>query len=213
MDALLDYPALGRAWEKVRANGGGPGTDGVTLKQFAGHLQAWLWSLVTEVQSGTYRPQPLLSVTISKPGKKDRHLAIPSVRDRVLQTLVAQYLTPILEQEFEDISYGYRPGRSVDAAVRHVMRLRDRGYKWVVDADIRSYFDSITKTINSKATFSGLPGVQPQGVLAPAWLFHVKPAQHRGWTPGSPPGGSGPDVPAPRCGSWKGPGHSRRATP
>ena len=140
---LLDYPRLGQAWEKVRRNGGGPGSDGITLEQFARHLQANLWSLVTEVRAGSYQPRPLLAVSLRKPGKKPRKLAIPAVRDRVLQTLIAQHLTPRLEQEFEDVSYGYRAGRSVDAAVRRVMRLRDQGYLWVVDADISSYFDNI----------------------------------------------------------------------
>lgn len=143
LDQLLDYPALTRAWEKVWQNGGAAGTDEQNLKQFSHNLQANLWALVTEVESGSYRPRPLLAVTIERAGKKPRKLAIPSVRDRVLQTLVAQHLTPILEAEFEEISFGYRPGRSVDSAVRQVMQLRDRGYLWVVDADISKYFDEI----------------------------------------------------------------------
>ncbi|MBU0500430.1 MAG: CRISPR-associated endonuclease Cas1 [Gammaproteobacteria bacterium] len=140
---LLDYANLRLAWDRVRQNGGCAGTDGQTLSQFHHNLQANLWSLRIEIESGSYVPRPLLAVVASEPGRRDRMLAIPSVRDRVLQTAVAQYLTPILEAEFEDCSYGYRPGRSVDAAVRSVMRYRDRGYRWVVDADITHYFDEI----------------------------------------------------------------------
>ncbi|OGT89106.1 MAG: CRISPR-associated endonuclease Cas1 [Gammaproteobacteria bacterium RIFOXYA12_FULL_61_12] len=140
---ILDYANLRLAWDRVRQNGGCAGTDGQTLSQFHHNLQVNLWALRIEVENGSYVPRPLLAVTVSEPGRRDRMLAIPSVRDRVLQTAVAQYLTPILEAEFEDCSYGYRPGRSVDAAARKVMRYRDLGYRWVVDADITRYFDEI----------------------------------------------------------------------
>ena len=87
------------------------------------------------MQNGTYRPHPLLAVAIERPGRAPRQLAIPSVRDRVAQTAVANALAPVLEREFEDCSFGYRPSRSVDLALRRVMHYRDRGFRWVVDAD------------------------------------------------------------------------------
>ena len=88
-------------------------------------------------------PTPLLAVAIERPGRAPRQLAIPSVRDRVAQTAVANALAPVLEREFEDCSFGYRPSRSVDLAVRRVMHYRDRGFRWVVDADIAQFFDEI----------------------------------------------------------------------
>jgi group II intron reverse transcriptase/maturase len=82
-------------------------------------------------------------VTIAKPHGGLRALAIPTVRDRVAQTAVAQILTPILETEFEDVSFGYRRGRSVEQALFKVRQYRDDGYQWVVDADLDAFFDNV----------------------------------------------------------------------
>ena len=142
-DEVLDYPNMLSAWRHVLENRGCPGTDRQTLSEFGDHLQASLWSLISDVTTGAYCPRPLLSITIQKPNKKPRTLAIPSVRDRVLQTAVSRQLQPILEQEFEACSFGYRPGRSVDMAVQQVIRYRNQGYCWVVDADITQYFNNI----------------------------------------------------------------------
>ncbi|MCF6354758.1 MAG: group II intron reverse transcriptase/maturase [Candidatus Polarisedimenticolaceae bacterium] len=147
LSAILDYANLHQAWNKVRENSGCAGTDNQTIPQFNHNLQVNLHALTTEVNNKTYRPQPLLGVTIYKPGKNPRKLAIPAVRDRVLQTTVALHLQPLLEKEFEQSSFGYRPGLSVDMAVRQVIRYREQGYTWVVDADIKSYFDEIDHTL------------------------------------------------------------------
>ena len=134
---------LYEAWLKVKENGGCGGVDGETIAQFGRRLFINLDTLRNEVHYGTYRPQPLLRVIIDEAGRKPRPLSIPTVRDRVLQSAVARTLTPVLEAEFEDCSFAYRQGRSVDMAVRRVMRYRDEGYRWVVDADIQSFFDEI----------------------------------------------------------------------
>jgi CRISPR-associated protein Cas1 len=141
--AMLADATLYAAWEKVRDNDGMPGVDGVSLEQFGEKLFSRLISLRDSVQTGHYRPQPLLQVTLERPGKKDRHLAVPTVRDRILQTAAARVLAPVLEQEFEHCSYAYRAGRSVPMAVARVAHYRDQGYRWVVDADISSFFDNI----------------------------------------------------------------------
>ena len=80
---------------------------------------------------------------MESPGKQPRQLAVPAVRDRVLQTAAALVLTPLFEAEFEDCSFAYRRGRSVDQAVRRIMQYRDQGFRWVVDADIASFFAEI----------------------------------------------------------------------
>ena len=95
--------------------------------------------------AGDYRPQPLLACEIEQEDGKRRRLAIPTVTDRVLQTAVAIVLTPILEAEFEDCSFAYRRGRSVQQAVARVERYRDAGFRWVVDADISGFFDHIDR--------------------------------------------------------------------
>lgn len=132
------------AWYKVRANQGCAGIDGETIADFEHRLLSNLALLRDEVLYETYRPRPLLLVRIQKKsGTGLRSLAIPSVRDRVLQTAVALVLMPLFEAEFEECSYAYRPGRSVAMAVQRVERLRDQGFTWVVDADIHSFFDEI----------------------------------------------------------------------
>lgn len=140
---MLSDDALIAAWGKVRENDGAAGVDRVSIKRFAGNLLEQLQHLRLQVRSGKYQPQPLLQVHIKKDDGKLRALAIPSVRDRVLHTAACMVLAPVLEREFEDESFAYRPGRSVKMAVARITRLRDEGFRWVVDADIRSYFDEI----------------------------------------------------------------------
>lgn len=139
----LEERALFDAWERVRDNQGAAGSDGQTVQVFASNVLGRLQQLRSEVMKGTYAPQPLLAVSIPKADGRMRQLAIPSVRDRILQTALAQVLKTILEPEFEESSYGYRPGRSVAQAVARVARFRDQGARHVVDADIESFFDNI----------------------------------------------------------------------
>lgn len=134
---------LAFAWSRVRANGGASGSDGVSLERFADNLLDRLGKLRHQVLAETYKPDPLLRIELPRPGKSPRLLAVPSVRDRVLQTAVAQVLTPILDPLFEEESFAYRPGRSVHDAVRAVVAARDEGFEHVVDADIEAFFDNI----------------------------------------------------------------------
>ncbi|MGH8658354.1 MAG: reverse transcriptase domain-containing protein [Gammaproteobacteria bacterium] len=139
----LAFATLRDAWQRVRDNKGCAGGDGETLEQFEVDLETNLAALRNEVLQGRYAPRPLLSVVVESAGKKPRRLAVPAVRDRVLQTAVALVLTPLFEAEFEDCSFAYRRGRSVDLAVRRIMQYRDQGFRWVVDADIASFFAEI----------------------------------------------------------------------
>jgi CRISPR-associated protein Cas1 len=143
LDQALDDANLFEAWLKVRANKGAAGVDGQTIEQFAVNVFGRLQTLRDHVRRGEYRPMALLRVAIPKPNGKLRYLAIPTVRDRVLQTAVARVITPLLDRAFEHASYGYRSGHSVAKAVARVAHWRDQGYHWVVDADIQSYFDNI----------------------------------------------------------------------
>lgn len=145
LDDVLTDANLLAAWSKVRGNAGSAGVDGETIEAFEENLMANLDTLRKEVRFETYRPRPLLRVMVEKKegSGRLRALSIPAVRDRILQTAVAQVLTPVFEAEFEEISFAYRKGRSVDQAIARVERLRDQGYRWVVDADIRAYFDNI----------------------------------------------------------------------
>lgn len=134
---------LAAAWAKVRANDGAAGVDRVTVAMFEKDLEANLRRLSQELRDGTYRPRPVRRHYIPKPGGGQRPLGIPTVRDRVAQAALRHVLEPIFEHGFADGSYGFRPGRGCKDALREVDRLLKEGYRYVVDADLKSYFDTI----------------------------------------------------------------------
>lgn len=140
---LITRDGLARAWLKTMKKGGGPGGDGETIEQFARHAQFRLARLAGELESGSYLPGPLRRVSIPKASGGMRVLSIPCVVDRVVQRAATEILTIALEPQFEDSSFAYRPGRSVQQAVTRVDLLRRQGFRYVVDADIRAFFDQV----------------------------------------------------------------------
>ena len=144
MDKVDSRPALERAFQQVKANQGAAGVDYVTIEQFEQHLGENLEKLVRGLRQGSYRPQAIRRVWIPKPGSKEkRPLGVPTVRDRVVQTALVKVLEPIFERDFAEHSYGFRPQRGCKDALRRVDELLQQGYAWVVDADLKSYFDTI----------------------------------------------------------------------
>ena len=135
---------LHAAFAKVKANRGAAGVDHVTIAMFEDDLDGNLTRLGESLRDGTYRPQSIRRVMIPKPGSQEtRPLGIPTVRDRVAQGALRQVIEPIFERAFADHSYGFRPGRGAKDALREVDRLLGEGFCHVVDADLRSYFDTI----------------------------------------------------------------------
>ena len=141
--SLLCFPLLDAAWEKVRANGGCAGGDGVTIAQFQAGAGRRLVDLANRLKTGEYAPAPYRTVAIAKRKGGERVLRIPSLVDRVVHTGLAMVLTPVLEPQFEEASFAYRPGRSVAQAVRAISRWRDAGYWHVIEADIVGFFDCV----------------------------------------------------------------------
>ena len=139
----LTFSMLKRAWEKVAGNNGMAGTDGESIAVLAPQIDALLRQLAGEVMRGDYQPRPLLRLWVERPGKSPRGLAIPAVRDRILQTSLTLTLTPAVEAELEDCSYAYRKGRGVRLAVERIGFYQRQGYHWIVDADIEAFFDTI----------------------------------------------------------------------
>jgi len=135
--------ALHRAWRQVRASGGGPGMDGESIRAFESDLEVKLAELGQELEKGTHRPRGVRRVFVPKPKGGLRPLAIWTLRDRVAQRAVYNYLEPTFESQFLDCSHGFRPGRSVQTAVDAVLTGRDAGLRWVLDADIKDCFDDI----------------------------------------------------------------------
>ncbi len=150
--AFLSAENFAQAWAKVRSNNGCAGSDGETIDQFDRHADRNLAQLRHAMQRGTYQPLPLRSFAIPKKSKPKpgevpkpewRWLAVPTVRDRIVQQALLNLLHPLLEPQFEDCSFAYRPGRSYKAAVRQVDQWRQQGYDWVLDADVVKYFDNV----------------------------------------------------------------------
>jgi len=146
IDKLHPEGTLRAAFVCVAANKGAAGVDHVTIAQYAGDLDANLKCLSEELRSGTYRPQQIRRHYIPKPGSQEkRPLGIPTVRDRVVQTALRMVLEPVFERDFAAHSYGFRPGKGCKDALRRVEQLLKDGYFHVVDADLKSYFDTIPK--------------------------------------------------------------------
>jgi group II intron reverse transcriptase/maturase len=117
--------------------------DGVTIEEYEADLNKNLSMLAHEIQSKTYSPLPLLKILVDKGNGEARALCVPTVKDRVAQTAVLHVIEPILEKEFEECSFAFRKGRSVRQAVYKIKEYYESGYKWVVDADIDAFFDSV----------------------------------------------------------------------
>jgi group II intron reverse transcriptase/maturase len=132
------------AWLKVKENGGAPGVDGVTVEQFEANVKDRLYVLWNRMSSGSYFPGPVRAVEIPKNDGKggSRVLGIPNVVDRVAQTVLKLALEPKVEPVFHRDSYGYRPGRSQRQALE-VCRKRCWSHDWVVDLDVRKFFDTV----------------------------------------------------------------------
>jgi RNA-directed DNA polymerase len=132
------------AWDHVRKNGGAPGTDGVSIADVKEHgVEEYLALLGSELSSQTYRPQPVRRVEISKGAGKTRKLGIPTVRDRIVQAAAKLILEPIFEADFQETSYGFRPGMGQPEALAAVKQNAYAGYRHVVDADIEGFFDNL----------------------------------------------------------------------
>jgi RNA-directed DNA polymerase len=144
MDKVYALANLRAAFAEVKANGGVGGVDNQTVEMFERHLEENLGKLSQSLKDGSYRPQAVRRVWIPKPGSTEkRPLGIPTVRDRVVQAALRHVMEPIFERDFAEQSYGFRPNRGCKDALGRVDQLLKADYSWVVDADLKSYFDTI----------------------------------------------------------------------
>jgi RNA-directed DNA polymerase len=143
MDKIWAMPNLEAAFKAVKANKGAPGVDKVTIKAFESNLEDNLRALQTALRTKNYNPKPVRRVYIDKSDGSQRPLGIPAVVDRIAQAAVKQILEPIYEVKFCERSYGFRPGRSAHMALETIRRDLTEGYRFVIDADLKSYFDTI----------------------------------------------------------------------
>ena len=146
VDKVYEPKNLRVAWDKVKANRGSGGVDGQSLEAFAQGLDEHLTQLHEALRTDRYQPLPVRRVDIPKAGKpgETRPLGIPAIVDRVCQQALLNRLEPIFEPLFDDSSFGYRPGRSAKEALRKMWREIEAGAEWIVDADLKDYFGSLS---------------------------------------------------------------------
>ena len=143
-DKVYQKDILIKAWEKIRANHGAPGIDGVTIKDIEGKGPGvFLKEIQEELKTKKYRPSPARRVYIPKPDGRQRPLSIPTIKDRTVQMTLKLVIEPIFEADFEDNSYGYRPRKSAQQAALEIRKYLNWGLTKVVDADIEDCFGSI----------------------------------------------------------------------
>jgi RNA-directed DNA polymerase len=139
----IPKPMVWEAWRQVRANRGAPGVDGQALEAFEADLADNLYKIWNRMSSGSYFPPPVRAVEIPKPhGGGVRMLGVPTVADRVAQTVVAMFLEPLVEPRFHPDSYGYRPSKSAHQALE-ACRARCWKYDWAIDLDVQKFFDEV----------------------------------------------------------------------
>ena len=144
IDKVWKEENLSAAWLKTTLNEGSAGVDGQSIGQFNRNLDWELKRLQGQIREGSYQARPVRRQWIDKPGSREkRPLGIPAVRDRIVQGALRNVMEPIWEREFAEHSYGFRPGRGCKDALRRVDRLLESGHTWIVDADLKSYFDTI----------------------------------------------------------------------
>ena len=143
LERILSRENLNRAYKRVKANKGAPGIDGMTVEDALPWLREHREELLEQIRSGKYKPQPVRRKEIPKPDGGVRQLGIPTVIDRVIQQAIAQQLSPIFEPKFIDGSYGYRPNRSAQQAIRKVKEYAEEGYTTAVEIDLSKYFDTL----------------------------------------------------------------------
>jgi RNA-directed DNA polymerase len=143
LESVLEAANLKRAWKAVKANAGAAGVDGRDIEQTHSHLKAHWESIAQKLKAGQYRPGAIRAVPIPKPNGGTRTLGIPNVQDRLIQQAILQVLTPVFDPGMSAHSYGFRPGRSTHDALDAARAYVAAGKTWVVDIDLKSYFDQI----------------------------------------------------------------------
>lgn len=143
IERILDKDNVRIALEKVITNKGAAGIDGMKVEELRGYMNANWPSIKQSILERSYRPAPVRRVEIPKPNGGVRKLGIPTAVDRTLQQSIVQILTPIFETEFQENSYGFRPGRSCEQAVLKLLEYLNEGYECIVDIDLEKFFDNV----------------------------------------------------------------------
>jgi RNA-directed DNA polymerase len=147
MEQVIESQNLRTAYRRVKANAGAPGIDRMPVDALQGHLHKHWAAIKVQLLDGTYQPQPVRRVEIPKPDGGTRLLGVPTVLDRFIQQALLQVLMPVFDPGFSERSYGFRPGRSAHQAVRQAQAHQRAGKRWVVDIDLKQFFDEVNHDI------------------------------------------------------------------
>ncbi|WP_277911413.1 reverse transcriptase domain-containing protein [Prevotella disiens] len=143
IEQILAKDNVREALHRVVSNKGASGIDGMKVEELRDYMNANWTSIQQSILASRYKPAPVRRVEIPKPNGGVRKLGIPTVVDRTLQQSIVQVLTPIFEAEFQDGSYGFRPGRSCEQAVQKLLEYLNEGSEWIVDIDLEKFFDKV----------------------------------------------------------------------
>jgi group II intron reverse transcriptase/maturase len=143
LEKILARDNLNEAYQRVVANKGASGVDGVKVEDLYAYLCEHRAEIIEQLRNRKYKPQPVRRVEIPQDNGKMRQLGIPTAVDRVIQQAISQVLIPIYEKQFSDSSYGFRPGRSCEQAVIRSLELLNFGLDWVIDIDLERFFDTV----------------------------------------------------------------------
>lgn len=143
LEKILDKRNMNEAYKKVCANKGAGGVDGMGLSELDGYIRENWDSIREQIRKRSYKPQPVRRVEIPKPDGSKRNLGIPTVMDRVIQQGIVQIISPMCEPLFSESSYGFRPNRSCEMAIRDMLMFLNEGYEWIVDIDLEKFFDKV----------------------------------------------------------------------
>lgn len=191
IDKVWKKETLEQAARAVLRKKGAAGVDGQSTEAFGGQEQEHIDTLSRQLREGHYQPKPVKRVWIDKLGSKEkRPLGVPVVRDRVVQTALVYVMEPIFERAFAEHSYGFRPGRNAQQAIKRVEGLLNQGYTWVVDADLKGYFDNIPQEQLLRVVAEKVADGRVLG-LVEQYLKQGVMETGKGWTPterGTPQG-------------------------
>jgi group II intron reverse transcriptase/maturase len=175
LDAILTTSNMSDACERVTANRGSAGIDGMKVEELSDYLIKHYLELCESIKGGWYKPKPVKRVEIPKPDGGKRLLGVPTVIDRMVQQAMVQVLQPIFERTFSDSSFGFRPRRNAHQAIRRAKKYYEEGYTYVVDLDLEKYFDTVNhdllikmvrETIKDEAVIGLIRKFLKSGVMA-----------------------------------------------
>ena len=184
LEEILNPNNMNKAYKKVVANKGVAGVDGITVEEELKYLKENGDRIKNQIRKRTYKPKAVKRVQIPKENGKMRNLGIPTVTDRIIQQAIFQVISPIFEKQFNDNSFGFRPGRSCEQAVVRVLEYLNEGYEWIVDIDLEKFFDTVNQdkliTIIGKTIRDGdvvslirkylSAGVMEKGIVKPTYV-------------------------------------------